>query len=282
MSRRAWHRTLGVAALLLAAASQARAAVRLDPLQSDFGSYRVYFRDQFLGTEKFSFEPRGDSVMVYSNVDQNLPTPEGVKHLDKKITMTLKALDYGLLGFLSEQNFLDRRLLRGITVHDTTLTSYREVRDHGSGETYARPPGRLFVVDGQVFVLFDVMLRSLHGKMVGQRPLSVVVLSEPRDSVLDILFAPGEMETIQFNGKPRTARKAVFSDGVNEFHTWVAPNGSMLRLEQPAIGLRVDREPAAASKPGKPAPAATGAKKSPAAKARPATTPAKPATPPGH
>lgn len=249
-------RTLFAALLLAAGPSLAVAAVRLDPLQNDSGTYRVYFNDRLLGTEKFAIEPKGDSVVVFSNVDQTLPTPNGDQRLDKKVSMTLRALDYGLLGYNSEQNFLGRRLLRGISMYDTTFTAYRESAESGSGDTHLRPPGRMFVVDGQVFVLFDIMLRSLHGKMIGERPISVVVLGEPRDSVMDIQFRPGVNETIQMNGKPRTARKVSLSDGYNEFVAWISPRGSMLRLEQPAIGVRVDRlltapraKPAAATRP---------------------------------
>ena len=129
-------------------------------------------------------------------------------------------------------SMLDRKLLRGITVHDTTLTSYREVRESGSGETYARPPGRLFVVDGQVFVLFDVMLRSLHGKMIGQRPLSVVVLSEPRDSVMEILFMPGAMDTLRMNGNG-TAR--LYGDAGND--VFFGGGGGAVTLNLATAGL---------------------------------------------
>lgn len=270
---------LVAAAFLLAGNSRAGAAVRLDPLQNDTGSYRVYFRDRLLGTEKFSFSPKGDSVVVLSNVDQMLPTPNGDQHLDKKVAMTFRALDYGLLDYSSEQNFMGRQLIRGLAVHDTTFTAYRESAESGSGDTFLRPPGRLFVIEGQVFVLFDIMLRSLHGKMIGERPIAVVVLSEPRDSVMDIRFRPGATESIQMNGKPRTARKVSLSDGYNEFVAWISPRGSMLRLEHPAIGVRVDRVLATA--PAKPATKVAPAG-SAGPKASPPTTPGKPKTPPGR
>ncbi|MEO5616836.1 MAG: hypothetical protein ABIS67_03615 [Candidatus Eisenbacteria bacterium] len=285
MLRATGFTTLVAALFLLGPGARADAAVRLDPLQNDLGSYRVYFRDRLLGTEKFSLEPRGDSVLVFSNVDQILPTPDGDRRLDKKASMVVKALDYGLLGYTSEQNFMGRRLLRGLNVYDTTFTAYRESAEAGSGETFLRPPGRLFVVDGQVFVLFDIMLRSLHGKMLGERPISVVVLSEPRDSVMEIQFRPGTSETIRLDGKPRTARKVSLSDGYNEFVAWISPRGSMLRLEQPALGVRVDRL-ITASRTGKAAPATAPAKAAPAGaaipQAKPSAPPGKPKTPAGR
>lgn len=222
-------------------AHPAGAQVWLDPLQNDAGVYQVYFRDRLLGTERFSFEPRGDSVVVYSNIDQVLPTPDGDKPLAKKTEMSVKALDYGLLGYQSEQDFLGRHVLRGINPHDTTVTTFRESNEMGSAETYERPPGRFFVIDGQVFVLFDIMLRSLHGKMIGERPLSVMVLGEPRDSVLEIRFQPGEPDTLRLDRKTWPTRRVTFTDGTTDFVAWVSAKGAMLRLEQPALGLRVVR-----------------------------------------
>ncbi len=252
------------ACLLFALASVPHAAVRIDPLQDEGGTYKVYFRDRLLGTEIFSLTPHGDSVTVYAKAEQVLPMPDGDTHLEKKVFMAIRALDYGLLSYQSEQDLGGRRVLRGINVHDTTIVTFRELGDMGTAETYVRPPGRLFVVDSQMFVLFDVMLRSLHGKMVGDRPLPVVVLSEPRDSVFEIQFRPGATETVRIGGKDRTARRVVFSDGTLEFVAWISPRGSMLRLEQPTVGLRVDRVPD---------PPAAG-------KSAPASSTPKPAAPP--
>jgi hypothetical protein len=263
-------------ALLLAAASAlpARAAVRLDPLQTDSGTYRVYFRDRLLGTEKFTFKNSGDSLLVESDVDQKLPGPKGDEPLVKKATMILKLIDYGLVNYVSEQKFLGQSLQRAINVSDTVFTAYREVFPAGSAETFLRPPGRMFVIDSQVFALFDVMLRSLHGRLEGERPMAVVVLGEPRDTVLDIRIAPGATESITLAGVARNARRVGLSDGESEFLVWLSPEGRMLRLTQPATGLRVDRELAAPKR----RPAATGTKPtsaSPAAK--PASQAAKPA-----
>ena len=151
----------------------------------------------------------------------------------------------------------------------------------GGGETFARPPGRLFVIDSQVFALFDILLRSLHGKMLGERMLPVVILGEPRDSVMEIVLRPGPAETIQLNGKPRLTRRVLLSDGTSEFIAWVSARGAMLRLEQPATGLRVERTDAASGARAAPAPKpGPSANRTPPA--NPPTSPAKPKTPPGR
>ena len=41
-----------------------------------------------------------------------------------------------------------------------------------------------------------------------------------------------------------TAEKFSITDPWSEFFVWVSPNGRMLRLTLPAVGLRVDRDPA--------------------------------------
>lgn len=254
-----------LAALLGAAGVRsAAAAVRIDPLHNDNGTYRVYFRDRLLGTETFSLEPRGDSVMVFSNIDEQIPTPMGDQKLDKKVSLTIKTLDYDLLAYSSEQTFLGRKLTRALSPGDTVFTTYRETTEVGSGDTYLRPPGRMFVIDSQVFVLFDVLLRSLHGKMF-ERPMSVVILGD-RDSVMDITCRPGTNETIPVQGRQRSAQRVLLTDGTNEFTAWVASSGQMLRLDQPAAGLRVERVSLASkkienptAKPATPA-AAPGAK----------------------
>lgn len=236
-----------LAALLGAAGVRsAAAAVRIDPLHNDNGTYRVYFRDRLLGTETFSLEPRGDSVMVFSNIDEQIPTPMGDQKLDKKVSLTIKTLDYDLLAYSSEQTFLGRKLTRALSPGDTVFTTYRETTEVGSGDTYLRPPGRMFVIDSQVFVLFDVLLRSLHGKMF-ERPMSVVILGD-RDSVMDITCRPGASETISVQGRQRSAQRVLLTDGTNEFTAWVASSGQMLRLDQPAAGLRVERVSLASKK----------------------------------
>lgn len=258
-----------LAALLgVATVRPAGAAVRVDPLHNDSGTYRVYFQDRLLGTETFSLEPRGDSVLVFSNVDEQIPTPMGDQKLAKKASLTIKTLDYDLLSYNSEQTFLGKKLSRGLSPGDTVFTTYRESAEVGSGDTYLRPPGRMFVIDSQVFVLFDILLRSLHGKMF-ERPLSVCILGEPRDSVMAITCRPGANETIPVQGRQRPAQRVLLTDGTNEFTAWVASSGQMLRLDQPAAGLRVERVSLASKKvenPSvKPAPptAAPGAKVNP-------------------
>ena len=258
---------------LTALAAPALAAVRLDPLQNDYAQYLVYSGTRLLGTEKISLEPAGDSVSVFSNVDEIIPTADGDQKLVKKVQMEMKALDYDLLGYSSEQHFLNKKLLRGVVMVDTVFSTYRELEGHGSGDSFVRPPGRMFVVDSQAFVLFDVMLRSLHGKPTDPRTLPVLILGEPRDTVLQITLSPEPKDEPLAWGKGSiSTRRYTITDGSNEFLAWIDAKGRMVKLEQPASGLRVLRDP-------KPLPEVRPAGKSSSTKS-PAAKPSSAAKPP--
>jgi hypothetical protein len=232
---------LALAALVLTGTS--RAAVWLDPLQNDIGSYSVYARDRLLGTERFALEPHGDSVVVASNVDETLPTPKGDQKLVKKVAAVYRALDYGILDYTSETHWLGISLRRGIVPSDTTFTSYHENDKGGYGDTSARPPGRFFVIEPQAFVTFDVLLRGLHGKLLGERNLPVVMIREPTDTVFQIRVIPGADETIRWNSRPVATHRVTLTDGTSSFVAWLSSKGRMLRLEEQRSGLRVERDP---------------------------------------
>ena len=254
------------------------AAVRLDPLQNDYAQYLVYAGTRLLGTEKFSFQPASDSVAVFANVDETIPTPSGDQKLVKKIQLMMKAIDYEVIGYGAEQHLFGQTLLRGVVVSDTLFTSYREANGRGIGDRYVRPPGRMFIIDSQTFVLFDVLLRSLHGKPATERTLPVFVLGDPRDTILQVSLRPEPSdEKLAWGKDTLNTRRYTISDGSSEFVAWIGPDGKMLRLEQPASGLRVIRDPKPLPDPNAPPSA-----KKPAAKKPAPTKSAAPAKPPAH
>jgi hypothetical protein len=266
------------------APSLGAAAVRLDPLQNDYAQYLVFAGTRLLGTERFSLEPMSDSVAVFANIEEVLPTPDGDQKLVKKLELMMKALDYDVIAYSSEQHLFGRTLLRGVMVSDTLFTSYREADGRGIGDRYVRPPGRMFIIDSQAFVLFDVMLRSLHGKEASARTLPVFVMGDPRDSVMQISLRPEPRnEKLAWGKDSVSTRRYTISDGSSEFVAWIGPDGKMLQLEQAASGLRVVRDPRPVTAPGKTASPASS-KSSPAKKAPPAKPPASapPPKPPGH
>jgi len=266
------------------APSLGAAAVRLDPLQNDYAQYLVFAGTRFLGTEVFSLEPASDSVAVFANIEEVLPTPDGDQKLVKKLELMMKALDYDMIAYSSEQHLLGKTLLRGVVVSDTLFTAYREANGRGIGDRYVRPPGRMFIIDSQSFVLFDVMLRSLHGKEASARTLPVFVLGDPRDSVMQISLRPEPRnEKLAWGKDSVSTRRYTISDGSNEFVAWIGPDGKMLQLEQAASGLRVVRDPRPMPIPAKTASPASS-KPSPPKKTQPAKPPASAPSPkpPGH
>jgi hypothetical protein len=234
----------------------------------DKGTFKVYQRDRALGTETFEFDSHGDSLSIFSHVVQVLPGPGGDLPIDKQVTIVLGSFDYDLRFYQSKttvggpDSLVTRRgvrdLTRSLVVSDTALTAYRESSSLGGwGDRLERPAGKFFVLDGQVFVLFDVMCRDLGAKPFQERAVSVILLRDEQDQVTSITAADLGTETIRWAARPVTARKLRFSDSYSTFNAWVGPQGVMLRLEQDGSGLLVERDPSAAQavkRPAKPTP----------------------------
>src|SRR5262249_57336747 len=117
----------------------------------DMGSYKVYQRDRALGTEPFEFDSRGDSIAIFRKVQQVLPGPGGDLPIEKSAMLIVGSLDYDLRSYQSQLKAHGKDMSRGLVVNDTAFTAYRESSTQGgSGDRYLRPPGRVFVLDGQV------------------------------------------------------------------------------------------------------------------------------------
>ena len=210
----------------------------------DRGTYKVYQRGRALGTETFEFDSRGDSLAIFSEVKQVLPGPDGDMPIEKTAVLVVGSFDYDLRSYRSTLKARGKDLTRGLVVDDTAFTAYRESSTSGGqGDRLARPPGRHFVLDGQVFVLFDVMCRDLAGTSFHQRPVNVILLRDEQDQVTSITATDMGADTIRWAARPVVARHLRFSDSYTTFHAWVGPGGTMLRLEQDGSGLRVEREP---------------------------------------
>jgi len=209
----------------------------------DRGTYKVYQNDRPLGAETFGMEEHGDTLLVTSQVFQAIPTPEGATKLEKNMRLLANRVDLGLVLYESKQIFRGRTLSRGLVLKDTSFVSYREVDGSGEGVGLVLPPGRLFVLDPQVFVLFDLIGRTLYDRAFESRPITVMLLAE-RDSVLDATVTNLGNETIRWGAKPVQALKLGIADSGQRgrFVMWLSPQGEMLRLEQPESGLRVERD----------------------------------------
>ena len=207
----------------------------------DKGSFVVYSRGQVVGAESFSIEARGDSLNVSSRAYQTFRTDQGEESIDKRMVLLAHRSDFGLRMYQSNQRFRGEELVRGIVIGDTAFTIYREVNGAGEGDRRVLPPGRLFVLDAQLFSLFDLICLSLRERTFETWPISLVTLGE-RDSVLEATATHLGHETIRWSAKPVKARKLRISDGGTTFLVWADPAGRMLRLVHEPSELRVERD----------------------------------------
>ena len=133
------------------------------------------------------------------------------------------------------------KLNRGVTPGDTSLTLWRQENERGTGDVIVRPPGKIFILDPQVFTLFDLISRDLFSRPFRKRPIQLLVLST-RDTVVQAMATDLGVETLRWGQRPVQARKYLIADTTSEFYTWMAPHGVMIKMEQPATGLRVVRK----------------------------------------
>jgi hypothetical protein len=230
-------------ALSLAAAAPSRAA----PVTLDSGTFIVYQNDKPVGTEAFTAERRGDSLIVTSRADLTHSMGGSDVKVEKSLLLLLSAFDFGLHHYESKQLAGDNKLSRAINVHDTTIALYRENEVGGTAAVLSLPPGRLFVIDPMMFALFDVMCLSLHEHVFTTRPISLLSLAAT-DSLFEAQVEDLGTETIRWGAKPVKARKLKFADQTVSFLAWTGPSGGLLRLEQPEQKLRVERQPAPVKK----------------------------------
>jgi len=225
---------LSIAFLALAA------PLRADAI--DQGVFRIYLGGHAVGTESFTYDLQGDSLVISSHLRRLVSTPSGDDTLDKVVIMVADSLDYDLRSYQSTQKFQGRVIRRGVFPRDTSFAVFRETENVGSGDELARPPGHLYIVDPQVFVLFDMMCRTLQHRVLGTRPIWVLSLGV-KDSVISASATDLGTEEIRWGSRQVQARKLRLADPATQFIAWVSPAGRMLRLSQPEAGIRVEREP---------------------------------------
>ncbi len=210
----------------------------------DQGTYRIYQQDHLLGTEHVTFEQRNDSSLVISRIDQMLPRPGSPPDtLSKNAVLLVSSRDGSLRGYQSHETLNHDNLSRTLSMSEETYTSYRQSSVGGFGDTYVRPPGRIYVVDPQVFCLFDVICRDMHAQNFDERPITMLYITA-KDTAVDGRVRRLGKESLKLGAQTVVAEKFEIKDPWSDFYAWVSPSGRMLRLTLPALGLRVERDPA--------------------------------------
>jgi hypothetical protein len=116
-----------------------------------------------------------------------------------------------------------------------------------------QPPGRLFVMDSQMFTLFDVLSRSIASKTFTTRRVQLLALqSDSLAAPLATITALGP-DTLVVGKSKQPVKRFAFEDQSARFEMWSDPKGRLVRLTHAESGLRVERVPAAASPARKPA-----------------------------
>ena len=219
------------------------AVARAGWFADDQGVYRVYQGDRLLGTEQVTFEQRNDSSVVVSLIGELLPRPGGILDtLRKNSVLAVSARDGSVRAYQSHESLNGDLLSRSLSMSDETYTSYRESSAGGYGDTFERPPGRIYIVDQQVFALFDVICRDMHAQRFDERPITMLYVTG-RDTAVDGRVKRLGKAPFKIGKQTVIAEKFRISDPWSQFFAWVSPSGRMLRLTLPAVGLRVDRDP---------------------------------------
>jgi hypothetical protein len=190
--------------------------------------------------ESFSYSRSGDSLTVTAETRRPTTSSTGVDTLHKLMTLVLGAEDGGLRRYASNQDFRGHSVARGLTAYDSTLSCFRQVDGLGEGNIYSLPPGRVFVMDGMLFTLIDVVCRSFAGTTFESRLVQTMSLGA-RDTVQAQTLRSMGTDTLRWGGRPVQTRRLELTDGPVRFALWAAPDGRMLRLTQREMGVAIER-----------------------------------------
>lgn len=218
----------------------------------DSGRLLVSSDRRVVATEEFEYALQADSITITSTAFRPARASDGSRsdssRVQKTMAMVVSSSDFGLRSYLSNIRSDGHVAVRGVIPGDTAMTVYSERDGRGDAERLSQPPGRLFVMDPGLFVLFDVVCHSLKGKSFTRRPVQLVVLAEPAVTVEAIMSVVGD-EVLSWGGRRVPVRRMLLTDPTGEFTVWVDSESRMLKLEHAASRLVVVREAPVAAKP---------------------------------
>jgi hypothetical protein len=237
-----------LAAVLAAAFSRPAGSEPLPAGVFDSGRFVVFSHGEPVATEDFEYETRHDSLFITSRTDRRARAEDGtIKPYMKSMEVIARSDDWGLLTYLSTEKFDGHKINRMVFPSDTAITVAIEKDNFGAADKLERLPGRIYVMDAGLFALFDVIARSVHGRIFGPRPVALVTLADQNASV-NATATPAGRDTIRWGSRPVLADVIVLTDSTSTFALYVSPEGRLLRLENAASDLVVAREPPAVPK----------------------------------
>jgi hypothetical protein len=247
-------RTLPAFALALCLASAATA----QSTPPDSSLLVVFERDVPVAHERSRIRDMGDSLVVEATAERTFRDEKGGRHpFRKTMVLVVDSRDLVLIRYVSNQDFNGHQIVLGLVPGDTSMTYYSEIDGAGEADRLVQPPGRLFVLDSQLFSLFDVLCRSLAGKTFTTRRVQLLALRPGKLSTpLATLTFEGR-DTLALGGAKLVAKHYAMEDSSARFEIWADPQGRLARLTHAESELRVERMPEPGPAPAKKSPAST-------------------------
>ena len=239
---------IACAVLPSARAARAQTAVSVDSTQ-----LAVFENEVPVAIERCMYNYMGDSLVVVATTQRTFVDEHRARHpLRKSMMLVVDAHDLGLIRYLSTQDFNDHQIVRGLIPGDTSMTYFIELDGGGNADRVTQPPGRLFVMDSQMFSLFDVLSRSLANKTFTTRHVQLLALqTDSLAAPLATVTALGA-DTLVVGRSKQAVKRFAFEDPSARFELWSDRQGRLVRLVHAESGLRVERVPAAAAPARKP------------------------------
>lgn len=208
------------------------------------GTFETWQDTSRLGTEFYQVyvTPRRDSVIASTTTRYQLRDQTGPFLYEKFTLQITRAMDAFPLFYQSYENLGERHRALSVTTHDTMAVIFHEAGGRGEGNVIDLPPGRLYLLDPQVFDQVENLVGDFAQRGLTSRFQQV--LMPPRDSVVQVRLARGPQETIELPGLgKKKAQRIDLYDDLTLIRTWVSDDGILLKIESPSQGMRVVRLP---------------------------------------
>jgi hypothetical protein len=214
----------------------------------DSGQFTVSVAGRVVGHERFSLQSASDSLVASVELRQFHPGDHGTDTLLKMVRFAVDSFDFSLKSYTAMQKFRGQSIMRAIVIADTTYTSYSQMSGGGEGNTFLLPPGRIYVLDPPVFTNLDMVCLNLKNKVFSTRPVTMLMMTPTRDTVITVTVTSLGRDTIQWAGRATGARHVTLGDENITYDVWMQNDGRMLRLEHRGTQMRVERDPPAAKR----------------------------------
>jgi hypothetical protein len=209
--------------------------------KADSGTLIIYDGSMPIANERYLIQTIGDSLVVSATHHRKLLDEQGQQHVfTKNMLLVADSRDLGLLHYNSVQEFQGHTAKRQLQFTDTVLTYFHDVDENGQSDFLGTPPGRLFVLDSQMFTLFDVLCRSLASKQFTSRRVQLLALFPDSLDMPVATITLARPDTLRSGARRTVARHYQLEDANTRYELWADTSGRMLRMTHPMSGLSVE------------------------------------------